>query len=314
MQPATIIAMLQRTCRHANDQLTTRSKRGPLSEAQIVAQLRSPRRALTRRIIGWLLALCRRSLQRRETTKSHAIAHVHELRQAYRHLAGQLRTAGLLPDAELIFYLRRDELAQLMRPAAATGCANAAGHYRANGSALIAKAQRRQRLWPVWSALRFDELNAYLAQPKADADSSTAPADADAVVRGTTVCEGVVRARACVITSFAECERIRAGDVLVTTATDIAWSTYFPLLGGVVTELGGLISHGAVVAREYGLPCVVGAVEATRRLRDGERVVLDATRGLVWHEAEGEGEEEEEKRAGTVGVKAEVGVLEESEA
>ena len=50
------------------------------------------------------------------------------------------------------------------------------------------------------------------------------------------------------------------GDVLITISTDIGWSPYFPLLGGVVTELGGLISHGAVVAREYGLPCVVGAV------------------------------------------------------
>ena len=56
----------------------------------------------------------------------------------------------------------------------------------------------------------------------------------------------------------------------MTTATDIGWSPYFPLLGGVVTELGGLISHGAVVAREYGLPCIVGATAATSKVKDGK--------------------------------------------
>ena len=56
---------------------------------------------------------------------------------------------------------------------------------------------------------------------------------------------------------------------MITISTDIGWSPYFPLLGGVVTELGGLISHGAVVAREYGLPCVVGAEGATSVFKSG---------------------------------------------
>ena len=71
------------------------------------------------------------------------------------------------------------------------------------------------------------------------------------------------------------------GDVLITTGTDIGWTPYFPLLGGVVTELGGLISHGAVVAREYGLPCVVGAPAAARAFKDGQRVRVDGARGTV---------------------------------
>ena len=53
------------------------------------------------------------------------------------------------------------------------------------------------------------------------------------------------------------------GDVLITISTDIGWSPYFPLLGGVVTELGGLILHGTMVAHEYSMPCVVGEVGAT---------------------------------------------------
>ena len=64
--------------------------------------------------------------------------------------------------------------------------------------------------------------------------------------------------------------------------SDIGWSPYFPILAGVITELGGLISHGAVVAREYGLPCLVGAEAATELFRDGETLCLDATRGVVF--------------------------------
>ena len=66
-----------------------------------------------------------------------------------------------------------------------------------------------------------------------------------------------------------------------TRCSDIGWSPYFPILAGVITELGGLISHGAVVAREYGLPCLVGAEAATEIFRDGETLCLDATQGVV---------------------------------
>ena len=80
---------------------------------------------------------------------------------------------------------------------------------------------------------------------------------------------------------FLEAKRIQAGDILVTSATDIGWSPYFPLLGGVVTELGGLISHGAVVAREYGLPCIVGASNATETITDGSLMIIDGANGTL---------------------------------
>ncbi len=89
------------------------------------------------------------------------------------------------------------------------------------------------------------------------------------VVRGTPGCTGAYTGPARVVTRLEDARTIRRGDVLVTVSTDIGWSPYFPLLGGVATELGGLISHGAVVAREYGLPCVVGAVGATAAFKTG---------------------------------------------
>ena len=99
------------------------------------------------------------------------------------------------------------------------------------------------------------------------------------VVRGTPACPGCVRGPARVVTHLSQAEKIVPGDVLVTVSTDIGWSPYFPILAGVVTELGGLISHGAVVAREYGLPCLVGAQHATNLFQDGDMVCLDTVRG-----------------------------------
>lgn len=100
-------------------------------------------------------------------------------------------------------------------------------------------------------------------------------------VKGTPVCAGNISGRACVVRDFGEVRKIRAGDILVTHSTDIAWSPYFPILAGVVTELGGLISHGAVVAREYGLPCIVGAVNATSIINDGDAINMNAVSGVI---------------------------------
>lgn len=87
--------------------------------------------------------------------------------------------------------------------------------------------------------------------------------------------------RACVIRNFSEAHKIQKGDILVTYSTDIAWSPYFPLLKGLCTELGGLISHAAVVSREYSLPCIVGAKGATTSVTMGRKVQLNADEGLL---------------------------------
>lgn len=71
------------------------------------------------------------------------------------------------------------------------------------------------------------------------------------------------------------------GDILITYSTDIGWSPYFPMLGGLATEIGGLISHGAVIAREYGLPCIIGIDGASNLFRTGDIAYLDAEKGVI---------------------------------
>ncbi|MFI7290677.1 rifamycin-inactivating phosphotransferase [Streptomyces anulatus] len=97
---------------------------------------------------------------------------------------------------------------------------------------------------------------------------------------GLPVSAGTVEGRARVILDMAEAD-LEAGDILVTTFTDPSWSPLFVGIAGLVTEVGGLMTHGAVIAREYGLSAVVGVERATRLIRDGQRIRVHGTDGYV---------------------------------
>ena len=81
--------------------------------------------------------------------------------------------------------------------------------------------------------------------------------------------------------SLAEAERLQPGDVLVARTTMPAWTPLFAVASALVTEVGGMLSHAAVTAREYGLPAVLGVPDATKRIRDGQLVEVDGAEGLV---------------------------------
>jgi pyruvate,water dikinase len=97
---------------------------------------------------------------------------------------------------------------------------------------------------------------------------------------GLPVSAGTIEGRARVILDIAEAD-LEAGDILVTTYTDPSWTPLFVAIKGLVTEVGGLMTHGAVIAREYGLPAVVGVEHATRLIQDGQRIRVHGTDGYV---------------------------------
>ena len=99
---------------------------------------------------------------------------------------------------------------------------------------------------------------------------------------GQGISAGVVRGTVRVIHRLADGAQLRAGEILVAAATDPGWTPLFGRAAGLVLEMGGMLSHGAVVAREYGLPGVVNVADATRRLSDGQVVTVDGGRGLVF--------------------------------
>ena len=88
--------------------------------------------------------------------------------------------------------------------------------------------------------------------------------------------------------SLAELGRVEKGDILVTVATDPAWTTVFPIIGGVVVETGGVVSHAVMISREYGVPCVANLTQACDAIPDGRTITVDGSSGrVVIHDGEG---------------------------
>ena len=100
-------------------------------------------------------------------------------------------------------------------------------------------------------------------------------------LRGVGACGGLVTGAASVVLDVTEAERLAEGAILVTRQTDPGWAALFFLVKGLVVERGGMLSHGAIIAREYGIPAVVGVRDATRLIRDGDQLRVNGDAGTV---------------------------------
>jgi len=148
----------------------------------------------------------------------------------------------------------------------------------ADAEAVERARSRRERLQTARGIylphlLRSDDLEAIGRAPAVDPDARE--------FLGQSVSAGVVRGRARVVRGLDEARELEAGEILVAASADPSWTPLFLVAGGIVLEQGGILSHPAIVAREYGLPAVVNVPHATRLIRTGQRLLLDADRGRV---------------------------------
>jgi phosphohistidine swiveling domain-containing protein len=133
---------------------------------------------------------------------------------------------------------------------------------------------------------RFDPF-AWAEDPQRRTDVYDARRQAEAVqpiaglIKGAPGSTGVVEGLVRRLDSADQAGELQSGEVLVTAMTDISWTPIFPRLGAVITDVGAPLSHAAIVARELGIPAVVGCGDATRRLQTGDRVRVDGGRGVV---------------------------------
>jgi pyruvate,water dikinase len=110
----------------------------------------------------------------------------------------------------------------------------------------------------------------------------SAGAEGDSIeIRGFAASSGVVEGPARIVKSVAEISRLQKGDILVCQVTNPTWAPVFQKIAAAVSDIGGSMSHAAIVAREYGLPAVVGTGSATSRIKDGQRIRVDGARGIV---------------------------------
>ena len=107
-----------------------------------------------------------------------------------------------------------------------------------------------------------------------------APEDAN-TLKGLGANNGTFTGTARVIEDFSQIDRLQEGDILVTKFTDTGWTPKFAILSGIVTEYGGILCHAAIVSREYGIPAIVCCKDAMSRIRDGQKITVDGTSGIV---------------------------------
>ncbi|WP_432193710.1 rifamycin-inactivating phosphotransferase [Streptomyces sp. bgisy027] len=198
----------------------------------------------------------------REYPKYGIISRYFVYKRALLAEAERLVRAGVLPEAEDVFYLTFQEFHDAVR------------------SNRVDERLVRQR------KEAFRSYHA-LTPPRvltSEGDALTGAYRRDDVPAGALVglpvSAGTVEGRARVVLDMADAD-LEAGDILVTAFTDPSWSPLFVGIAGLVTEVGGLMTHGAVIAREYGLPAVVGVEQATRLIRDGQWIRVHGTDGFV---------------------------------
>ena len=202
----------------------------------------------------------RQAVVDREYTKSRLIVIIDLFKTQYAKLANMLVTAQLLSDTDLIYFLTHEEIGKLI----------------AGDAALLPLAIRRRKAYAIQEELSFDDI--CIGKPMADVFDVE---QTDGVIKGVPVsngeCEGVVH----IVYSVDDANSLQKGEIMVARFTDIGWSPYYSIVNGLITEIGSSLSHGAVVAREYGLPTIVNVKGATKLLKNGDHIKMNASKGTI---------------------------------
>ena len=216
-----------------------------------------------------------------------------EQRRLYLQLGARWTRSGALDAAEDVFWLLGDEAQALSRETSDD----------ALRARIRSRVRRRRRQHDQWAAQPPPPLRDRHGQPQREAEpaaqpaqptqpqreAETTPQDAppaqpqreSLILRGIAASAGTARGRARIAASPEEGRQLIAGEILVARFTDPGWTPIFPLAAAVVTEIGGMLSHGAVVAREYGIPAVVNVPNATTTLQTGDLIEVNGSTGQI---------------------------------
>jgi len=198
----------------------------------------------------------------REYPKYGIVSRFFIYKQALLKEAELLVQARVIPDIEDTWYLTFEELREMVRT-------------HKQDRQLISKRKEEFKFYEKLTPPRVITSDGEIISGRYS--HGNLPAEA---IAGLAVSSGVAEGRARVILKMENAD-IKEGDILVTTFTDPSWTPLFVSIKGLVTEVGGLMTHGAVIAREYGLPAVVGIENATKLIKDGQRIRVNGTEGYV---------------------------------
>jgi pyruvate,water dikinase len=269
MRPESIIGLLQSYAGReraidAEAELREQVQRREAATERVEAALT----AMERRRFRGLLKAAQGGIGARELAKAQWARSTHAIRLLVIEVGSRLHRRGVLAAEDDVFFLRLPELKEAM-----------AGRPHAELAQRIAgRRGELQRCLEVETDERFTGRPV----PRFRTQDAAPPAgDNGNVLRGIPVCPGRVTAPARVVRELADDIELQPGEILVCPFTDAAWTPLFFNAAAVVMDMGGPLSHGSTVAREYGLPAVVNVKVGTRVIQDGQQITVDGTTGEV---------------------------------
>jgi phosphohistidine swiveling domain-containing protein len=202
---------------------------------------------------------------------------MYEVRRVFNAVGRAFAAASRLDDPQQVYYLTLDEVRQgleesgmELRPIVAQRMAEHTRRLVLHAPPVIGSMPPGP---PPNDPLSATFIKFFGGEPSISSDP--------AVVQGTPGAQGVARGTARILHGIRDADRLQSGDIIVAEATATPWTPFFAVAAGIVTDSGGVLSHAAVAAREYGIPAVVGAAVATAKIRDGQLIEIDGNTGLV---------------------------------
>jgi pyruvate,water dikinase len=243
-----------------------RGEQAALSAVERLAAIARKQRAgwLKEKLVRAAARRIRLLLGTRESPKFFVVHMMDFVRRALLEAGDAFVEAGDLERSDDLFYLKIPELEAL------------AAHQKSDWKSLIAE----RRLAYRYEQRRVQVPRVLVSDGRAFYEGMGSDTDAGELISGSPVSPGVVEGDVHVVFDPSQAQ-LAPGEILVCPGTDPAWTPLFLAAGGLVTEVGGVMTHGSVVAREYGIPAVVGVHQATSRLKSGQRIRVDGTRGEI---------------------------------
>ena len=275
-QPLPVLLGLQRLLTDVED-VAARQAAMIRQRDELVTQTRATLGPLRRWTFGKLLGWAQQAGPHREEALFYLGAGWPTLRGLALELGHRLVAARSLSTPDDVFYLTRDELATA---AAARATGQGCPEYLEQAAQQRQLQASRRRLHPpgvlpIGARLKYGPFSLEMWETQIrnadDADNLT----------GFPVSPGTVTGIASVIHSPDDFDQMVPGTILVCPTTTPAWTPLFPQATGLVTDIGGILAHGSIVAREYGIPAVLGLGNGTQRIASGQRITVDGTRGTV---------------------------------
>ena len=264
--PAPLLAALQAQVRALDDGASSDlAAPRAAAVASVEGRMSPPSRWFFRSV----LSRARTFTLARENLKYHFVLAHARLREICRALGARLTAEGRLNGEEDLFFLTVEEVVALVEG-------------KVGGEEAQQRVARRRRMWEeYWSVAAPPAIEERPGGRLHPVEVEVAQAEDGPLLQGLAASPGTYTGRARVVRTLEEGARLEPGEVLVAPATSPGWAPLLAAAGALVTEIGGVLSHGAIIAREYGLPAVLNVAGATRRIRTGCLVVVDGDRGTV---------------------------------